>query len=178
MNRIAIVFLVSVILCGCTEEQIRQAQQAASTAKQAVAAAETALAAAKQFAELTKSEQAQSAVAQAEGSLALARAAAERADSAVQAAAEAQGAGAGTLETLLAAAAAAGLPLAGWIGAWLRSRRLGRAFEQTVAGVEQARGIVGEQNWKGLVAPALQGAQDEDVRALVEAIQSRLRRTR
>ncbi len=193
--RFIIALIALAMLCSCTQEQVDRAEQASIAAKEVLASVEAAEArvkkaeeiaaaavqAARDMAEQSGSDKAKAAVVQAEQALAVAHQAVSqvsdgvevahhaviKTDQIFQTAKAAHDAGGSTLDVLIAIISTA-LPAAG--GALVLIRKLmttGQALKQTVSGISSARQALGEMAWKASVAPALDTAQDEAVKALV-----------
>jgi hypothetical protein len=172
------------MLGGCTQEQVDRAEAAVATAKDILARAESAEAqavlaveAARALADQIGNEQAKAIVAKAEAALATVQASTETAALAVNVAEKsaatakaAQAAGGSTVDVLLAVLATAVPAVGAFIPLIRKLATTGKALAQTVKGVQAARGAIGEEGWKRSVAPALEAAQDEAVKAEVGRI--------
>ena len=114
------------VLSGCSDGQIRRAEEISDKANETLVVAAEALKVAKDLAEATKSEEAQNAVAAAQKAFEVAAEAARRGEDAVVAAKKEQAAGGATWRVIGAAVLAA---LGGWQGAALLARQaVGRAM--------------------------------------------------
>lgn len=184
MNRtpiLAAILACLLMLGGCSEAQVARAEAAVATSKDILAQAEAAklkadaaLGMARQLAEQIGSEQAKAVVAKAETALATveasvetARLAVNTAENAATTARAAHDAGGSTVDVLLAIVGTLVPAAAGFIPLVRKLLTTGKALAQTVQGVQAARGAIGEEEWKGKVAPALEAAQDADVKAQV-----------
>lgn len=170
-----------VLMCSCTDEQIRQAQvisdradQLLASSKQAIASAEQALAVAQQLAEATKSQQAAYAVQvahdaleQVKATLPAIEASQQTAHASLDAAKASQEAGGSTIDVLIAIAAVAIPGLGAVAAAVRRGNGWATAFQQTVDGLQNARKAMPVGVWKDSVAPHLASAQDAAVKDLV-----------
>lgn len=179
--------LVLLALPGCTAQQVERAESAAAKAEQVldqaqavVQIAQQAVAAAQKIGNaeaLTKAQQALDvANAALPGLQATATAARETASAAKQAS-EAGGSWltvvlsvAGTLVPLVPIVA---VSVQRTIAATRQSTASDLALRQTVTGLDAARDALGEDAWKGKVAPALAASQDEQVKARVRAAQAK-----
>jgi hypothetical protein len=185
--RVGLWFVAAGLLltAGCTQEQIARAEAAADRAevvlKQAgalVAVAQSAVAAAQEAA-AHQAPGAADALAKAQASLDMAQAAipglqatAAGARAAAEAAQAASAAGSSWWNTA-AAIIAALVPAAGAVVVSVqRTVAVSRALRQTVAGLDDARAQLGEDQWKAAVAPYLAAAQDDSVKSTVRRIQA------
>lgn len=185
--RLGLVLLVCFSLGGCTQAQIDRAQAIDDSAHvrqqqadAALAAAQIALKAAQDLAATIGSAKAADALTKAQDALNLAgdfssatKAAVASADAGLAAAKTSQAAGASTLDVLLAALTAF-VPTAGVAAtAIAKAIQNGRAFAQTVKGIDAAKASMGDALFTQHVAPALSSAQDASVKAQVNAVQSK-----
>lgn len=184
---LAIMAVLTFSLTGCSQASVDRAQAGVDQAKEILAKAEAAearvaeaVATAREIAAAIGDERAKELVAKADAALAMAKSGTEAAkivvataDTGLAAAKASQAAGGSTFDMLLAAAGAL-IPGAGAAALAIRNAiKSGRALRQTVAGVEEARKVLGESDWECKVAPALAAAQDESVKALITKIQAK-----
>lgn len=174
------------LLGGCTQAQIDRAQaiddaahQRQAQADAALAAAQEALTTAKALAAQVGADKASAALQKAQAALDAAgafsdatKAAVTTADAGLAAAKSSQAAGESTLNVLLAFLSGV-VPTAGVAAtAIVRAIQNGRAFAQTVRGIDAAKTSMGQALFDQHVAPALNTAQDPAVKAKVDALQA------
>lgn len=185
MSRILLFCVALFTLAGCSQEQVERAEKAVITAQEllhraqeAEAIAAKAVESARAMADILGNTQASLAVEKAESALGTVRAAVETArgtvsvaETAAKAAQAAQEAGGSTVDVLLAVVSTA-VPAAGALLLTVRKLLAARtAFRQTVDGLDNVRATMAPDDWKRIVKPALEGAQDEATKAAVAKAQ-------
>lgn len=186
MRHLIVVAVLALALGGCTQDQINRAQAIDDAAHARQAQAEAALNAAQEALDVAKAlaaqvgaEKASAALAKAQQALDTAgafanatKAAVSTADATLAAAKSSAAAGGATIDTLLAVLTAF-VPTAGVAAvAVVKAVRAGQAFAQTVKGIDAAKENMGPELFAKHVAPALAAAQDEHVKAKVDAVQA------
>lgn len=172
--------LVLLALPGCTAQQVERAESAAAKAEQVlvqahavVQVAQQAVAAAQKIGNAEALTKAQHALDVATAALPGLQATATAAKETASAAKQASEAGGSWLTVVLSVAGTL-VPLVPIVAASIRqTMSASQALRQTVTGLDAARDALGEDAWKGKVAPALAASQDEQVKARVRAEQAK-----
>lgn len=202
MRPIYLPFLLAVLLlAGCTQAQVDRAEAALNVAKDNLAMVEAAearamsaeatcakaLAAAKALSDQVGNDATKRIVSEAEAMLAqakeglatvhtgvqVAKVGVQGADQAFKSAKAAYEAGGSTVDVLIAILGTAVPAVGGVLLALRKAQTVGKALKQTVCGLDEARASMGDAVWDQHVAPALESAQDAQVKAAIALAQAR-----